>query len=238
MSYRIRGGIRTDDYRLDRIPSHDPRNHEFPVRHAIAKAAKPRSYTWSCPINLDQGKDGACVGFGIAHELAAKPVVVRGITDQFALKRIYWEAQKIDGWEGGAYPGAKPFYEGTSVLAGVKVAHAMGAMESYRWAYTLPDLVLGVGYAGPAVIGVDWYEGMFDPDSSGFLHATGRVAGGHCTLIVGVSLPRQAFRIHNSWGKGWGEAGRAWLPFTDMERLLRNGGEACFFVGRKIIAPQ
>jgi hypothetical protein len=62
---------------------------------------------------LDQGKEGACVGFAWSHELAAYPVRVE-VDDEFARSKIYAEAQKIDEWPGEAY-------HGTSVLAGAKV---------------------------------------------------------------------------------------------------------------------
>lgn len=231
---KLRGGFSARDVRLDRLPVHDPRSRKFLVRRAPVAAGKaPRSYTWRCDSWLDQGAEGACVGFGVAHELAARPAVVPGLTNQFARERLYWEAQKIDEWDGGAYPGARPRYEGTSVTAGVKVAHRLGAMESYHWAYTVDDLVLGLGYAGPAVLGLDWWTGMFDPDSKGLIHVDGQVEGGHCILAIGVSIPTQTVLLHNSWGKGWGVNGRARISFADLRRLFSAGGEACFFVGRK-----
>ncbi len=231
----LRGGASTSDRRLDRIPQFDERSRSFPIRNAREVAGKkPRGYTWACKVFNDQGSEGACVGFGVGHELAARPAVVKGIDAKFSREKLYWEAQRIDEWQGGAYPGASPFYEGTSVLAGVKVAHRLGYMESYRWSFSLEDLILGVGYAGPAVIGVNWYLGMFDTDSSGFLHVSGSIEGGHCTLIHQVSVRQRYFGIHNSWGRNWGVGGEAKISFDDMERLLNEDGEACFFVGRRV----
>lgn len=221
--------------RLDRIVSFDEKSRAYPVRLLPGLAAKqPRSYTWRCDTWLDQGSDGACVGFAVSHELAARPSVV-AVTNKFAKEKVYWEAQKIDEWAGGAYPGAVPFYEGTSVLAGVKVAHKLGAMDSYRWSFNMDDLLLGLSYAGPAVLGLNWYSGMFEPDDRGFIHRTGQVEGGHAILAIGHSIKKQAVRLHNSWGKSWGDGGRAWISYTDLRRLLAEAGEACFFVGRKKI---
>lgn len=234
-SIKLRGEATTFDRRLDRIPKFDERSRSFPIRNAREVAGKkPRGYTWSCKVWNDQGAEGACVGFGVGHELCARPAAVKNINAKFSREQLYWEAQKIDEWQGGAYPGASPFYEGTSVLAGVKVAHRLGYMESYRWAFGMEDLILGVGYAGPAVIGVNWYSGMFDTDASGFIHVTGRIEGGHCTLVHSVSVKDKFFRIHNSWGRSWGVDGEAKISFADMERLLDEDGEACFFVGRRV----
>jgi hypothetical protein len=227
----LKDGSVVSDRRFDRIAQFDERSRNFPVMATI-ETKKPRSYTWRCNETLDQGPDGACVGFGVAHELIARPSEVQGLTNTFAKEQIYWEAQKIDYWDGGSYPGGSPFYEGTSVLAGVKVAHKLGYMEEYRWAFGLEELKLGVGYNGPAVIGVPWYTGMFNPDAKGYIHATGDIAGGHCVLVNAISVSKGRFTIHNSWGAGWGKDGEAYISFEDMDKLLSEWGEACFFLHR------
>ena len=71
-------------------------------------------------IVLDQGQEGACTGFAVAHELIAQPSVVRkGINAKFAREKLYWEAQKIDPFPGGDYPGAEPNMEGSTVLSAI-----------------------------------------------------------------------------------------------------------------------
>ena len=169
----------------------------------------------------------------MSHELAARPSEVLGVTDTFA-RAIYHDAQRIDPWPGGSYPGASPVYEGTSVLAGIKIAQSMNWFKEYRWAFGLNDLKLGVGYNGPALIGVNWYEGMFNPDAQGFIHVSGRLVGGHCTLVNKVNIREGYFGIHNSWGQGWGKHGTAKISFEDMDKLLRQDGEAAFFVHRTV----
>lgn len=221
-----------EDARLDRLIFFDGRSRGYPVGSLVA-AKKPRSYTWRCNTNLDQKNEGSCVAHGVAHELAARPAEVKNLTSKYAKERIYWEAQKIDPWPGGSYPGATPRYEGTSVLAGVKVAQSLGYFDSYHWSFGLDELILGVGYAGPAVLGLAWLEGMGRPDSGGYIHATGRVRGGHCILCKAVSVKRERFTLHNSWGRGWGVSGSCYISFGDMGKLLAMSGEAVFFKGRK-----
>jgi hypothetical protein len=138
----------------------------------------------------------------------------------------------IDPWPGGSYPGASPFYEGTSVLAGVKIAHAQGWFDEYRWAFSLDELIMGVGHNGPAVLGVAWYEGMYFPDADGFVHIKGNRVGGHCILCNAVNVKHKYFTLTNSWGAGWGMVGTCFISFDDMERLLAERGEAVFFIHR------
>jgi hypothetical protein len=146
---------------------------------------------------------------------------------------IYHEAQKIDPWPGGDYPGAFPQYEGSSVLAGVQVAQRLGWCSGYNWAFGLNDLILGVGYRGPAILGINWYEGMSTPDSAGFIHVTGKKLGGHCIVDNSVNVKKERFTLHNSWGAGWGINGECYISFADMDRLLREDGEAVFLTGRR-----
>lgn len=212
---------------LDRRVSFDERSRNFPIRAIVPK--RPRSYTWSVGATwLDQGTEGACVGFAWAHELIARPAIVASVTDAFALERIYHEARKIDEWPGENY-------DGTSVLAGAKVVKAMGAMAEYRWAFGLDDLRLAIGHAGPAVLGLNWYEGMFDPDEQGFIRPSGSIAGGHAIVCYAVNQKQRYFKLRNSWGRDWGRAGDCFLSFDDMGRLLSEQGEACIPVGRKRI---
>ena len=228
---QLKNNAFTDDRRLDRVVKFDERSRKFPIRQLVS-TKQPRSYTWRCRSWLDQGQEGACVGFGVSHELAARPAEVQGLDNVFA-RNLYFDAQRNDEWEGGAYPGANPFYEGTSVLAGVKAAHKLNYFAEYRWAFGIEDLMLGVGYNGPAVMGLLWTEGMFEPDSKGYIRPTGPILGGHCLLCNSISLKNNRFTLHNSWGPGWGRNGECYISIEDMALLLHYDGEAVFFLKRK-----
>lgn len=202
---------------LDRLIEFDERSREFPIRSLVGDKER-RSYTWRVDVSLDQGNEGACVGFGWAHELAARPSV-HPMTNQSALV-LYHAAQKLDQWPGENY-------EGTSVLAGAKVVQAMGFLAEYRWAFGESDLALAVGYKGPAVLGINWYSGMDAPqiDSVGrrWLKPTGGIRGGHCLISHGYNVPLNAYKVWNSWGA----PSEFYIHKDDMAFLLSNQGEAC-----------
>lgn len=216
--------------RLGRIPQFDERSRAFPIRTLLGARA-PRSYTWSCSVSLDQGNQGSCVGHAWAHELIARPVIVKDIDHDDAVA-FYYAAQGLDEWPGGEYPGAEEYYEGTSVLGGAKAIANAGYISEYRWAFGLEDLILAIGFHGPAVLGINWYEAMFDPDADGRLHVVGNLAGGHAILANGVSITKRLVRLHNSWGPDWGIDGHAFISFDDLGRLLDEQGEACIPVRR------
>lgn len=205
--------------KFDRLIEFDERSREFPIR-TLVEGKPRRSYTWRVNVALDQGNEGACVGFGWAHELSARPAVhIQTNENAFA---IYYNARQVDAWPGENY-------EGTSVIAGAKIVQTWGFMDEYRWAFSESDLALAVGYKGPAVIGSYWYEGMDTPDADGFLHPTGNIRGGHCYLAHQYSIKRNAYGIWNSWGTGF----YGYIHRDDMASILANDGEACIPVKRK-----
>lgn len=233
----LKGGFKTEDQRLDRLPSYDPRNANFPATALLVGDAPLRRRSWRLYSYLDQGAEGACVEFGWAHELNAQPFSVKSKTVRKLVKEhaIYFPAQRIDEWPGGAYPGANPFYEGTSVLAGAKITKELGFIESYYWTKSGYEVAQVVAQRGPVVLGLNWHEGMSNPSKSGIITPTGRVLGGHC--VAATALKRLADEWYiggpNSWGKDWGDKGRWWMELSQFENLFSSRGDGCVPVGRK-----
>jgi hypothetical protein len=245
MSVVLKDGSAVDDPRFDRLYQLDWRSLDYSVSKRVSarEMQVPRSYSWDCPLVLDQGSQGSCVGFGFTHDLAAKPVAVGGVSDDLA-RQIYWASQRADDWPGGSYENATPFYEGTSVLAGAKILTTMGYYLSYHWALDIRELAVGIGYTGPAILGFNWYEGMREADTDDFLHVSGKQSGGHCILANKVKIKKKVLLVsrtwdnvdmdrsylvlHNSWSRSWGRDGEAKLSLADADRLLNEQGDACF----------
>lgn len=205
----------------------DERSRGFPAVAALRPTQQtPRSYTWRNPLRLDQGNLGSCVGNAWTHEAAANPYPVPGLSEKIAVK-VYRRAQQLDQWP------ETPPEEGTSVLAGAKAAMEMTWLKQYRWAFGLDDLILSVGHLGPAVLGINWYDGMMETDAKGYVHPTGEIVGGHAILCNRVNLRERFFGLSNSWGTSWGSkdawgvGGTCRIGFAAMGKLLDEDGEAC-----------
>lgn len=227
MAIQLRGGRSTEDPRLDRIPQFDQKSLNYPIRTLLNTIElKQRSYTWKAGPQLDQGQEGACVGFSWSGELGASPKMVKGIDNAFAIN-IYNRARQLDEWEGEDY-------SGSSVLGGAKAVAEAGYMTEYRWALGLQDVVDTIGHFGPVVLGINWYEGMMTPDDKAYIHVTGDAVGGHAILARGVNFKQRRVTLRNSWGSDWGANGGCHISFDDLDRLLHEEGEACVPVKRLV----
>lgn len=211
--------------KLDRQVFFDERSKrpEFSARKIVGSTARfKRVWTPRAAGPLDQGAEGACVGFACAGELAATPI--KHTVDNATGQRIYKAAQWVDRSEGRYYP------EGATVLAGMKACKKGELFGKYVWCFGVDDTIDWIVRRGPVVLGINWYYDMYDPASNGLITIGGGVAGGHAIMANGYWPGHPDFGdvvvLTNSWGKGWGVNGRGFLRVADLRRLLSEDGEA------------
>jgi hypothetical protein len=213
----------------------DSRDADFPVLRSLGAAPveleRTSRYWFTGGWWGDQGEMPYCVAFAWAHWLEDGPVTQPGNAPIVIPADLYAAAQEVDEWPGTAY-------DGTSVRAGAKVLQTHGFVQSYQWAFSIDEAIRTLLHLGPMVIGVNWYDSMFEPDEAGFVDVSGPVAGGHAVKLDGVNTKRGLFRIKNSWGREWGNNGFAYISFEDFERLLREDGEACIAIEVKAKAVE
>lgn len=210
---------------LGRLPSFDERDNQYLLPRR-AEATTIASRYWNVPTVLDQMDTPHCVGFSCWNWLRTGPIVNK---PPFSPSDLYHAAQLIDEWEGVDY-------EGTSVRAGFKWMKSKGYVGEYRWAFNAEAIVEHLLTTGPIVVGTVWTKGMFMPHNlTGLIDDIGGdPIGGHAYLLAGASRNRKQTRVVNSWGRGWGDNGRAWLSFEALDWLMSQDGEACAAMEIKI----
>lgn len=172
----------------------------------------------------NQEETTACTGTAIRHYLDAGPIQNLGGPDWMEFYRLN---QLNDEWDG-----EEPAYYGSSVRASFKVAKKLGFIKSYAWAYDLETAINHILTESGLVAGTSWFTGMMRTDKDGFIHADGRLVGGHAYFIRGCNREKRcpdgslgAVRGVQSWGLDWGDGGQFWLSFKDFDALIRDQGE-------------
>lgn len=213
---------------LDWNPRFDERSKRYAARKRSSRSAK-RVYTrWTPPsIVLDQGEEGACVGFGTTAAIMSAPGRQTLKDPQQFANGLYKFAKYIDQWEGQRYVG-------TSVLAGMKSLQRLGFIKEYRWCFKTADVIDALLTTGPVVIGIPWYESMYETKTNGLVEISGKQVGGHCLLLYGYH-PAKAIRgdgiqevvyWRNSWGPGYGINGTGYVPLKQLDLLLKQAEAA------------
>lgn len=203
----------------------DARDKQFQIPRTTVPANVTQR-TWFTRDVFDQGNSSMCVSYSGIGWLVAGPV--RNVKEPPDFRDLYLDCQRNDEW-----PGEEPSYEGTSVRALMRVLKRRGYISEYRWAWSLEPVVNHILATSPVVLGTTWYSSMMQPDADGFLKVGGELVGGHAYLAIGANRTKPcpdgtkgAIRIINSWSRDWGQAGRAWVSFKDLTRLLAEDGEA------------
>jgi hypothetical protein len=185
---------------------------------------------------LDQDGTSQCVAYSGYKYLTTGPVVNRHPKQEPS--DIYRRCLQLDEFEGEDWDG------GTTVRALFKTLTEFGYVTGYQWAFDCERVVNHILTRGPVVVGTNWHRDMFMPDEkSGYIHPTGPIDGGHAWLLIGAYRNRKnpdgtigAVRMINSWGPKWGQHGRAWVTFKDIDALIKADGEACVATEIKISA--
>lgn len=228
--------------RLGRHVNHDPRSLAFQVPRR-AGAVQSVQHARAIPV-LDQGSLGSCTGNAAEGALGTAPiyatipgtVAVRptgdATVDEQQAVALYSAATSLDDFD-GQYP---PTDTGSDGLSVAKACQRAGLISGYRHATSL-DAALAALAVRPVITGVNWYEGMDEPDRDGLVHVSGQVRGGHEFVLDEIVADEQLIGFTNSWSTDWGVDGRAYISFDDFERLLHEQGDVTDFVPLTEPAP-
>ncbi|MBX3256999.1 MAG: C1 family peptidase [Chitinophagaceae bacterium] len=186
---------------------------------------------------LDQGKEGACTGYGLATVANYLLRCRKRYPDERAVspKMLYQLAKRYDEWRGENY-------SGSSARGAMKGWHKHGVCAEDTWparsrksALTedrIKDAIfrpLGAYYrvnhkdliamhSAMAEVGVLYatavtHAGWDEVGEDGIIPFREEVSGGHAFAIVAYNS--KGFWIQNSWGASWGKEGFALISYDD-----------------------
>lgn len=229
------------DPRLGRNIKHDSRSLLYKAPESDLSTLKSVRHQRNIPV-LDQGDLGSCTGnagtgcLGTAAFWETTNTILSptdaNMDEQFAIK-LYSDATKADNYQGD-YP---PDDTGSDGLSIAKVLKSRGLISGYTHATSLNAAITALA-TQPVIVGIDWYNDMFNPDADGRVHPTGGVAGGHEIVFDELDVENQRLWFTNSWGTSWGVDGRAYLTYDDFNKLMKRDGDVTVFTPITAPAPQ
>ncbi|MBI5108187.1 MAG: C1 family peptidase [Rhodocyclales bacterium] len=193
---------------------------------------------------LDQGREGACTGFGLAtvvHYLLRTRRRDPALQDISPLM-LYDLARRYDEWPGEDY-------DGSSCRGAMKGWHKHGVCDVALWKRsgggTLSEAVVNnaarrplgayfrvnhrdlvamhaaITEVGILYVSCNVHSGWDAVGKDGRIKFADDSLGGHAFAIV--AYDERGFWLQNSWGKGWGHQGYAHVSYQDW---LKNGTDA------------
>lgn len=225
--------------RLGRHVAHDSKSLRF-----LAPRRDPRTLTsvrheFQIPV-IDQLNEGSCTGHAITANMCSgkfwntvSTIVPRDAQGAHLWARqVYCDATAIDNWPGTF----EPDDTGSDGLSVAKVMKNRGLISGYTHATSL-EAVLTALATQVVIVGTSWYANMFDVDQTGHINVSGQTIGGHEYALDQLDVENRRVWKRGSWSEYWGQAGRAWMTWDELDRLLHDDGDCTVLVPRAEPAP-
>ncbi len=188
---------------------------------------------------LDQGREGACTGFGAAAVINML-LANQGSNRRVSARMLYEMAQKHDEWPGEDYDGSScrgairgwknmgvcsdelwPYdanKPGSFSIAKAKDARSTILGAYYRLRPNLNDYHAALNETGAIYVSAGVHDGWNNPPKGqagelAQIRFFDRNTGGHAFAIVGYN--EFGFIVQNSWGPRWGSQGFALWAYED-----------------------
>ena len=184
---------------------------------------------------LDQGQEGACVGFAIAASVNRLRRARQSDAELVSARMLYEMARKFDEWPGEDYSGSsirggvRGFwhngvcleahwpYDSANRHGDLTVERSMKARDIslgayYRLRRDLTDYHAALNETGVICASAHVHDGWMRARGGRIERNGGRI-GGHAFAIVGYDA--DGFWVQNSWGTGWGAGGYAHWSYED-----------------------
>jgi len=209
---------------------------------------KPKIDNRKGAVILNQGKEGACTGFGLAAVINFLNAVKKNPRFTASPRMLYEMARKHDEWPGEDY-------QGSSCRGAIRGWKNMGVCSEEDWAYSaeppgeltierakaarsctigayyrlrpeICDYHAALNEVGAVYVSADVHSGWFSPKATksnelAVIQPSDKIQGGHAFAIVGYN--NTGFIVQNSWGLNWGSQGFAVWLYEDWLEHINDG---------------
>ncbi|UKJ06066.1 C1 family peptidase [Solitalea lacus] len=209
------------------------------VESENATEAVPTSYFIDMPTPGDQKSESSCTSWATAYAAASSfehnfdgmnyPQAYRSpsyVYNQIVQGNCGWGTYFSDNLnilknQGACSLNEMPYTDGvcnlqpTSQQAQAASTHKISNWGTVNWR-NLTDVKTLVSSKVPVLLGFMVDDSFYDMGKTGWVwkRKSGRQYGGHAVAIMGYDDAKQAFKVQNSWGTGWGLGGYFWIDYA------------------------
>lgn len=200
----------------------------------------------------DQGNQGSCVGWAVAYGLKSyqknREFRLQNVPANFRFSPAFvYNQVKQSTCDGGSSirdalniiesQGALPldtFAYDDKICDKLPTEAQVQSAWEYRIArwmrvnvQSLAEMKAQLVRGFPIVVAMQAYESFEHWPGGGVYKTTkaaaGAYTGGHALVVVGYADQLRAFKVLNSWGTKWGDAGYAWIDYTTFQSMTLEG---------------
>lgn len=230
-----------DGYHLTAVTDR-PDSRDLYYRPALKRLASSLEPDFAHINVMDQKKEGACTGFGMAAAINLLNSR-RGSDTRVSARMLYNIAQKFDRWPGEDYSGSScrgairgwksmgvcsdklwPYRDGDTsslTLERAKDARKNTIGAYYRLKGDIVDFHAALNEVGVIYVSADVHPGWWSENMrKGVIQPSPDTTGGHAFAVVGYN--DKGFWVQNSWGSDWGKKGFALWLYEDWKANVKD----------------
>jgi len=187
----------------------------------------------------NQGSCGSCYAFAACATYESFKLIKTGATYDLSEQDFMMKAKAIgpyggcDGWyldtslnllkNKGVTSESKCAYKGYEAACSSSGSDYKITSWSYKRTPSVDDIKSYLSKYGLVYCAFVVYRDFMNYTGGVYRYTSGSQAGGHAVAIVGYDDAKQAFKVKNSWGTGWGERGYFWIGYDQMNNCVQFG---------------